>query len=266
MPVEPAPMPPAHPRFDVRDDVLADDVLADDLATQMADLAGDLQASHDDLEVTLDSITSAATEVIPGVDFACVAVVSKDGEVNSLSATDPAAEKINAVQQQVQRGPCLSALWDEPVVHVADTRHDARWPEYAAAAADLGVVAVLSLRLYVQDHVLGALSLYSRRPGGFGPESIELATIYARHASLGFAHAEETAQMQTAIDHRDVIGQAKGILMERFKITGRQAFRILVKASQNTNVSLHRIAARLADTGELLVTLPAHRADGAPRR
>jgi GAF domain-containing protein len=222
-----------------------------DWALAMAELARELQSTVEDLDGTLAGITIGAVGIIPGVDFACVTVVTKEGEVSTLAATDPAAGKVNAVQQQAQQGPCLTALWQDPTVRAVDLSTETRWPVYTAAARELGIGGVMSVRLYVQDHVLGALSLYARSTEVLGDESMEIASMFAAHAAIAFAAAEEHAQLLAAIDSRDTIGQAKGILMERYKLTDRQAFSLLVKISQNTNIPLRQVVRQLTETGEI---------------
>jgi GAF domain-containing protein len=220
-----------------------------DWATLMAGVARDLHEHHDDVDETLAAVTAVALEVVPGVDFACVTVASKPTAVASRGATDPAAEKINEIQQALGEGPCLTALWDSPLVRAEHSRGDSPWPAYSRAALELGICESVSVRLYVKDHVLGALSLYARRSGALTDESVEAARVYAAHAAVALFAAEQEANLTVAIDRRDTIGQAKGILMERFKLTDGQAFGLLVKVSQNTNTPMRTLVDKLTKTG-----------------
>ena len=217
----------------------------------MAQVARELQRHHDDVHNTLATVTAAAASVIPGVDFACVTVASKALGVTSKGATDPAAERINEIQQALGEGPCLSALWDQPLVRLDNVSGTSPWPAYSRAAAELGIAESISVRLYVLDHVLGALSLYSRTPGSLTDESVEAAELYAAHAAVALFAAELEANLTVAIDRRDVIGQAKGIVMERFKVTDAQAFSLLIRVSQNTNTPLREVADKLTQTGDV---------------
>jgi AmiR/NasT family two-component response regulator len=110
---------------------------------------------------------------------------------------------------------------------------------------------MLAVQLYVQRDDLGALNLHSRQPGAFSDESEQVALMFAAHAAVAFAGAQAQEQMQTAVNRRDLIGQAKGILIERYKISGQEAFRLLVVASQTTNIKLYDVADYLVTTGEL---------------
>lgn len=221
----------------------------------VAEAAREIQPERSaDLDQTAENITSAALAVIPGAAAAAITVVARrDRSVQTLGATSPTPGALNQVQEQAQAGPCLTALWDQPLVHsvLAD---EGRWPEYTAAAVELGVASVLSLRLYVhgQDHVLGALSLYATDPDGFDTESVAVAEAYAAHAAIAFDRIQQQNTLQQAINTRDLIGQAKGILMERKRITSDAAFQMLVRASQNLNRPLRQIADHLVSSGELL--------------
>jgi hypothetical protein len=112
---------------------------------------------------------------------------------------------------------------------------------------------MLSLRLYVRGDTLGALNLYASEPDAFTSDSEHIGALFAAHAAVAMSDAQRVQQLQIAADVRDLIGQAKGILMERYKLTAVQAFELLVRASQTTNTRLADIARHLADTGELPV-------------
>jgi GAF domain-containing protein len=217
----------------------------------MAEAAREIQVGHPTLDQTAESITAAALQLLPDVDMAAITVVGRDHTVTTLGATNPVPELLNQVQEHFRSGPCLSALWDEPLVHIPDLVGDRRWPEYAEVARSEGVAAVLSIRLYVQRTALGALSLYSKRAQAFSPEEIIGVQAYAAHAAVALDQAREREQMRSAIDSRDRIGQAKGILMERYGLTDDQAFSLLVKTSQHTNTPLRLIVEQLTHTGEL---------------
>jgi GAF domain-containing protein len=217
----------------------------------MAEAAREIQVGHPTLDQTAESITAAALQLLPDVDMAAITVVGRDHTVTTLGATHPIPILLNQVQEQFRSGPCLSALWDDPMVYVEDVATDKRWREYADVARTEGVAAVLSVRLYVQHTALGALSLYSKRPEPFSPEEIIGVQAYAAHAAVALDQAREREQMRSAIDSRDRIGQAKGILMERYGLTDDQAFSLLVKTSQHTNTPLRLIVDQLTHTGEL---------------
>lgn len=209
------------------------------------------------LEQTAASITSTALTLIPGATSAAITVVDRRHRtIQTLAATDDTPAALNRIQQQAQAGPCLTVLWDEPLVHAKDFRSDQRWPEYSRAAGELGILGVLSVRLDIPDHTraFGALSLYSSRPGGFHDDVTAIAVAYATHAAL----ALDKATLSQALVNRDLIGQAKGILIERHRLTADAAFELLVQTSQHTNHPLIDVADHLVATGELPSTTTTH--------
>ncbi len=221
-----------------------------DWALVMAEVARSVQAGHPDPEEAAATLTTGAIQLIPGVDFACVTVAHRDGTISTLGATDPTAAAINSVQQQAGEGPCLTALWESPLVEVPDISEADRWPMYAQAAETLGIRSMVAVRLYLEQQALGAMSLYSRTARVFTDEIVTAARVYAAHAAVAIDGATERRQLHTAIDSRDLIGQAKGILMERYQLTGAQAFSMLVKTSQNRNIPLRALVEQLTTTGQ----------------
>ncbi|WP_196073482.1 GAF and ANTAR domain-containing protein [Nakamurella alba] len=217
----------------------------------MAETARDIQTTHSDPESTAASITASALQLLPDAGAAAITVVGRDHSVHTLGPTSPVPALLNEVQEREKAGPCLTALWDEPLVLVTDLDGDGRWPGYAEAARAQGISTVLSIRLYVQDKALGALSLYSTKPDAFPPDEVVAARAYAAHAAVALDQAQEREQLRAAIDTRDLIGQAKGILMERHGLTDGQAFSLLVKTSQQTNTPLRLIVEELTHSGEL---------------
>ena len=126
-----------------------------------------------------------------------------------------------------------------------------RWPEFAPRAVEAGYRGLMSTQLSVNSGVRAALNLYSAAPHAFDEEAQTLAGLFGIQASILLYGAETAAQLQRAVDSRDLIGQAKGILMERHRLSADQAFSVLVRASQQTNVKLRALAEHLTRTGEL---------------
>lgn len=108
---------------------------------------------------------------------------------------------------------------------------------------------MLSLQLFVEGDNLGALNLYARVPNAFTDESEQVGPLFAAHAAIAYAGVRKEAHLANAIVNRDVIGQAKGILMERYKIPGERAFLLLSRASQRSNRKLHDVAEELVHSG-----------------
>ncbi|WP_232807111.1 GAF and ANTAR domain-containing protein [Geodermatophilus chilensis] len=153
------------------------------------------------------------------------------------------------MQERLQEGPCLDAVWEEETVRVEDMRTETRWPRFAAGAVELGALSSLSFQLFVEGDGLGALNLYAREPHAFGEESEDVGLVLAAHAAVALAGAQQEQNLRRAVGNRDLIGQAKGILMERYRLTADQAFQVLARVSQQTNRKLVDVAEELTQTG-----------------
>lgn len=222
-----------------------------DLAETLSDLARSLQADPN-VDELLSDIVVTAVETVPGADHAGLMVVEDRRTVTTRAVTDELVKLVDDAQYRTGQGPCLSAVYQRHTVHLPDTSHDERWPEFNREALALGVRSMLSFQLYVIRDNLGALNLYSPRVGAFTHESEHIGMLFAAHAAVAMAGARRQENLARALTLRDVIGQAKGILMERHKITGEQAFGLLVRASQHANTKLAEVASYLVDTGELV--------------
>ena len=135
------------------------------------------------------------------------------------------------------------------VVRVDDLATERRWPEFARRASERGVGSMLCFRLFVEGDRLGGLNMYAGTPGAFDDESQDVGLMFACHAAVALAGAGHEEKLRAAMTNRDLIGQAKGILMERHKLTADQAFGVLARVSQELNRKLVDIAREFTDTG-----------------
>jgi GAF domain-containing protein len=196
-------------------------------------------------------VVHAAIELIPGVEEASISVVFDRKTVQSRAPSGSLPSLIDQLQTRLGQGPCLEAAYEEHTVRVPDMRTESRWPVFVARAREAGVGSMLAFQLFVEQQNLGALNLYSRHPNAFTGESEYIGLMVATHAALAYAEANEVGHLTASLSTRDKIGQAKGILMERYKITDQQAFILLAGVSQNTNTKLTALAETLTSTGEL---------------
>lgn len=227
-----------------------------DLAGSFAALARDLFARQS-VDETLQHISDLAVTAIDGCDHAGVWVLSGNQIAREIQ-TDPFVDRVDTLQLDLDEGPCIDALHGELFVMVDDVVNDSRYPNYGAAAGAEGVGSVLSQCLVVGDEAFGSLNLYGTKPDAFDDTAREAAMLFAAHTAIVLAAARARADvakeeegLRTALGSRDVIGQAKGILMERKKVTADEAFDMLRQSSQRLNLKLRDVAARLAETGEL---------------
>lgn len=219
------------------------------LARDLSELAREMQAEPS-LETLLQRIVEAAVAEIGPAEHAGISeIIGK--QVHTRAGTGPLVRTIDNLQYRLEEGPCLSSLREEVTVRTDDLRDESRWPRFVVAAADAGVLAMLSVQLFVEGDNLGALNLYASRPHAFGDDDESTAMLLAAHAAIAMKGSQVETGLRIALATRDVIGQAKGILMERYKISATVAFDLLVTASQHAHRKLHEIAEELATTGEL---------------
>ena len=221
-----------------------------DLVDALADLARQLQQEVG-AQATLEKAVAAAIAVIPGAQEGSISVVVERKKVQSWASSNDLPRQVDALQTEVGEGPCLDAAFESEVVDVPDVAGEARWPCFAERAAQLGAGSMLSLRLFVSGGDLGALNLYNRAAHAFSQDSQQVGLPFAAHAAVALAQVQQREHLLKAVDSRDLIGQAKGILMERHKLTAAQAFQLLTTVSQHRNLKLRDLAEELTSSGQL---------------
>ena len=197
----------------------------------------------------MHGVVHLARAMVPGADEATITMVRKDRHCYSAAATSALASDFDLLQDETGEGPCLDAIWQQETVRVDDLARDPRWPVLGPRAADRGVGSMLCLQLFVHRDTLGALDLLAHAKSAFTDESEHVGLLLASHAAIAAADAYHFEHVTSALVNRDLIGQAKGILMERFKITSEQAFAVLAQVSQDTNRKLSSVAEDLTRTG-----------------
>jgi|SRR4051794_30726514 len=206
-----------------------------------------------DADALLEHLVEQATVVVEGCEGASVSILGSGGRIHTPVATDPLVIEVDELQYDTGEGPCVEATKaNAPAVYGADVAHDGRWPAFGPRAAARGIGSLVSYELAAEDTV-GALNLYSRRTDGFDEADRETAYLLALFASVVLASTQarmQATQLREALESRDVIGQAKGILMERERVTAAEAFDMLRRASQHLNRKLRDLADEIAATGE----------------
>lgn len=234
----------------MNDDCVTPEESVTGLAGVFADLARALHAEPD-MDGVLQRTVLAAVRNVPGAELAGIAVLGKRS-IRSVAASAPLVGLVDQAQYDAAEGPCLAVVADERnIVLVDDLATDPRWPKFAARAAELGVASVLSFQLSATGDTIGTLNLYAHAAHAFTEESVLVGTMLSAHAAIAMDATVAIDRLHQALAGRDVIGQAKGILMERYQLTDDQAFDLLIAASQHTNRKLHDIAADLVATGTL---------------
>jgi GAF domain-containing protein len=195
-----------------------------------------------DVDETLDTITSAAVENIPGVDHASVSVIDRQGVLETLVPTDAFVAEADTLQSTLGEGPCLDAALKTPLVRVDDMSAETRWPRYAPRAAAMGVGSQMAMYLFQERQSLGGLNLYFNQPHAITTDTEDLAEFFAIHAAMAMGHAREVAGLNRALASRRAIGQAVGIVMARYGLDENRAFEFLVRLSKARNVKLRSVA------------------------
>lgn len=197
-----------------------------------------------DLDETLDQITAAAVQLIPDGDFASITIRDRDDRLMTVSATDERLGPLDEKQYELREGPCYDAATDTGHVVSPDLENDSRFPRFGPVAAAAGIGSQAAFRLFERDGAQGALNVYSTKPGAF-TEIADLAGLFQSQATVALAYAHEVTNLREAVETRTTIGQAMGILMERFTLTDERAFAFLTRLSQTRNIKLRLIAEEL---------------------
>lgn len=223
------------------------------LGESFAVLSG-LLLDEETVESTLQQIAALPVRLLEHCDAVGVSLVAED-HIETAVATDLIAQEVDELQYSTGEGPCLDSIRECAVVRIDSMIHERRWPTYVPQAADKGVRSSLSLPLEVRSHALGALNCYSRIKHGFAETDLDLAQLFASHAAIALANSQIYArsvqlgkQLQQALESRDVISQAKGIVMERHHKTADQAFEMLVRICQRKSQNLRDIAQQVINS------------------
>src|SRR5690606_29442357 len=133
------------------------------------------------------------------------------------------------------------------IFHVPDAKIEPRWPRWSAAVTDLGFRSVLSVPLATRTRRFGSLNAYAHRPNAFGEDDVAVMSLLARHASVSLAATQNIEGLRKAVDARELIGVAMGLLMERYGLDADRAFDVLRRISQAENVKLRDIAREVVE-------------------
>jgi GAF domain-containing protein len=221
----------------------------DGLGTSLAEMALSIHEEAtvaETVERVLDFARSAVDCSHAGVVF-----VHAKQRIETVASTEALVARLHAREMDLGEGPDLSILGDRTTVLVDDTHQEERWPAWASAAAEAGLRSMMGVRLYTSKRTIGSLNLYDSRPHHFSASDLQVAHVLARHAAVAMWRVQESDHLWQAIDARKLIGQAQGILMERYDLDDERAFEVLRRYSQNSNVKLRDVAQMVVDTRSL---------------
>lgn len=222
-----------------------------DFAEELAAAARDMQGENSSQEA-MDRAVAIATEILPGCSAAGVCVVHRGQRIDTHATSNAALRQVDTLQHELGEGPCLDALRMHDTVHSDDLSTDARWSTWGPRVAEeLGLLSIVSYRLFATGDSLGALNLYGRTTSAFTSDDIHDGVALAAHVAVALAGAQEVEHLEEAVRGRTVIGQATGMLMERFDLPADRAFGVLSRLSQQRNVKLRTLAEQIVETRTL---------------
>ncbi len=232
-------------------------------ATQRAlEQLGSLALREHSMETLLQRVVDLATIVMPTPTEASILLII-NGKPSTPAFTGQLAVNCDESQFGRGHGPCLHAARSGETTEVPDTRTDTRWRDYMERATEHGALSSLSVPLPVSEGMVGAMNIYAREAHAFDEEARSAAQKFMPYASVALANMQAyqdarnmADNLQMALESRAVIDQAKGILMERYKLTADQAFQVLTRTSMQRNTKLRAIAQELVTTGQLPGTSP----------
>jgi GAF domain-containing protein len=215
-----------------------------ELADVMAEVALTLH-EPESVDDVLGRLVRVARDAIPA-EFVGVSIASPKG-IHTAAASDPLVTKLDQVQYELSEGPCLDAMRHHTATPVADLRTDNRWPRFGPRAVAAGVISQMGIEIFRQRSTVGGLNLYASRPNAFDDDTRHAAALFARHAGLALEKSLTITNLTEALQTRQIIGQAIGIVMQRYTLDEAQAFKHLVRISQTTNIKLRDVARSVVD-------------------
>jgi GAF domain-containing protein len=214
---------------------------------RIAEVVQQLHSRPDtDSDTVIAELAEHAAVEISGAQYAGVTITRNAKQIDTPAATHKWPLLLDEIQQLHREGPCLTAAWEEKTIHVADLEADDRFPLYRRDVLEQTPIrSVMAFQLFIAGETMGALNVYAEQPHAFGQESRAIGLIFAAHSSVAWNSARRDEQFKRALASRDTIGQAKGMIMERYGVDAVQAFELLRKLSQDSNVPLVQVATEL---------------------
>jgi GAF domain-containing protein len=218
-----------------------------------------LLLAEEDVSSTCGRIAELAVHAVEAADACSISLSRPDGIV-TVGVTDEAGSRIDEIQNETNEGPCLSSIEGDGTYRIADVGHDETWPTFSKRTGEeTGIKSMVAYALDVPGGARGALNLLARKVDAFDDDDVATGSLFAAQAAAVLAsalhHAEDKNQidqLKQALETRQVIGQAVGIIMASRRVTEDEAFEILVRISQDANIKIRDIARRVVDkSGDL---------------
>lgn len=211
-----------------------------DGSRMLAEMA--LELEQDGNPASMLERVSQYARLLLNADDAGIMRIRSRSRVETPAATTSRVDEAHQLQATFDEGPCLDAIEGRATYVANDVENDPRWPQWGPAAAKIGVLSALGVRLATRDRGYGSLNIYADRIDAFTQSDVELAEMLAAHATTAFAVAERLEGLETALESRTTIAQAQGIVMQKFDIDADTAFEFLRRISQHENRRLLVVA------------------------
>ena len=202
-----------------------------------------------DLDATLEQITAAAVALLPAVQYSSITIRHADSRLSTAAPSDDLLLQVDAEQYRLQEGPCYEAAAETAHMVSSDLGADERFPRYGPVAVAAGIRSQIGLRLFDSAKSTGALNLYSTQRHAFD-DLDSLSELFAHQAGQAIAYAQHIGTLEEAVRSRTLIGQAVGIVMERYDLNDERAFAFLKRLSSHRNVKLRLVAQELVDAAD----------------
>jgi GAF domain-containing protein len=204
-----------------------------------------------DKDTRLKVAVDAAVDLVTRCDHAGI-TINDHGRLVTPAGSDDVVCRANRLQTELVEGPCLADHRDQNTLVSPSLSVERRWPVWAARVhTELGVDSMMSLLIYIDEHSFGALSLYGDAGSRFDADDVAVAQALAGHLSVAMSAEKQIDQLGLALHNRTIIGQAQGVLMERYAISADQAFDYLRRISSHSNRKLAGVAAEIAETRQV---------------
>lgn len=217
-----------------------------DFAQSIAEAARTLNKPRS-LDDTLQTIVEVARNSVAGFDHVGITTLAKKGHIETRASIGDLVVPLDRVQYDLREGPCSAALQGDDTLSVSSLRDEQRWPNYVPKARDAGVLSQMAVKLYLDNDTLGGINFYSTIAHEVNQDAQALARLFATHAAIALGHAQERDELYDGLQSRRAIGQALGILMERYEMNEDRAFAFLIRASSHANIKLRAVAQELVD-------------------
>lgn len=201
------------------------------------------------LEDAVEQVASLAAELVAGADDAAASTWDGTTLRGVVAATSERAGEVVRMQSDLGDGPQLRAIGSGRALRVDSLADDVRWPIFAARVGELGVTSLICCDFTAVGSARGSFAVYATGPDALPAATEQVLPAFAGRVGAALAAAHKIEHLTHAVESRQLIGQATGILMERYKIPGDVAFQRLIDASQERHVKIREIALRMIDTG-----------------